>query len=40
MSGSVTAENMTVETDDLVCTIRESYYDGEILRLTEELSQK
>ncbi len=37
---SVTAENMTVETDDLVCTIRESYYDGEILRLTADIAPK
>ena len=37
---SVTAENLTVETDDLVCTIRESYYDGEILRLTADIAPK
>ena len=37
---SVTAENLTVETDHLICTIRESYYDGEILRVTADIEPK
>ena len=37
---SVTAENLTVETDHVICTIRESYYDGEILRVTADIEPK
>ena len=37
---SVTAENMTVETDQLICTIQDSYYDGEILQITARIQPK
>ena len=37
---SVTREDMSIETDHLVCQIRDSYYDGEILMLTAQVTPK
>ncbi len=37
---SVTRENVSIETDHLVCQIRDSYYDGEILMLTAQVTPK
>ena len=37
---SITQENLTVQTDLVTCAIRESYYDGKILRLTADISSK
>ncbi len=37
---SVTAEDVTVETDHLICKIQDSYYDGEYLRLTASVEPK
>ena len=37
---NVTPENVTVETDKVICTIQESYYDGGILRVTAKVEPK
>lgn len=37
---NVTRENVTVETDHLVCKVQDSYYDGEILMLTANVMPK
>ena len=37
---SVRPENETLETDSVSCTVRESYFDGRILRLTAQVTAK
>lgn len=38
--GCIKQENLSIETEYVVCTIRESYYDGKILRLAAQVVPK